>query len=74
VRQIAQILPRTVMREVLKDQSRYTEPSETVTSLLLKLQQEDAFCIGKEWTKHASNAIPKGNYKGTWVIDHAGLV
>jgi len=74
VRQIAQTLPRAVAREVLRDQSRYAEPSETVTNLLLKLQQEDAFCIGKEWVKHASNTIPKGDYKGTWAIDHAGLV
>ena len=74
MRQIAQTLPRTVVREVLRDQSRYAEPSETVRSLLLKLQQEDAFCIGKEWVKHANNIIPKGDYKGIWAIDNAGLV
>lgn len=72
--QIARTLPRAVAREVLRDQSRYAEPSETVISLLLKLQQEDAFCIGKEWEKHVSNTIPKGDYKGTWAVDHAGLV
>jgi hypothetical protein len=38
------------------------------------LQQEDAFCIGKEWEKHFNNVIDKGTYKGTWAIDHAGLV
>jgi hypothetical protein len=38
------------------------------------LQQEDAFCIEKEWEKHISNTILKGDYKGTWIIDHTGLV
>ena len=72
--QIARTLPRTVTKEVFKDQSPYAEPSETVISLLLKLQQEDAFCIGKEWEKHPSSVIDKGTYKGTWAVDHAGLV
>ncbi len=41
---ITQTMPRALTREILKDQSRYKKPSETVTSLLLKLQQEDAWC------------------------------
>ena len=39
---ITQTIPRALIREILKDQSRYKKPSETFTNLLLKLQQENA--------------------------------
>jgi hypothetical protein len=42
--------------------------------LLLKLQQEDAFCIEREWKKHLNNVIDKEIYKGIWAVDHAGFV
>jgi hypothetical protein len=46
--QIARTLSQTVTKKVFKNQSPYAEPSETVINLLLKLQQEDAFCIKRE--------------------------
>jgi hypothetical protein len=61
--QIARILSRAVTKKVFKNQSPYAEPSETVINLLLKLQQKDAFCIGREWEKHLNNVIDKGTYK-----------
>ena len=45
--EIAQTLPRVIVREALKNQSRYIEPDGSVTNLLLQLQQKDAFCIRK---------------------------
>ena len=42
IHRITQTMSRALIKEILKDQSRYEKPSETFTSLLLKLQQEDA--------------------------------
>jgi hypothetical protein len=46
--QITRTLPHAVIKEIFKDQSRYAKPSETIISLFLKLQQENAFYVRKK--------------------------
>ena len=46
----------------------------SLMNLFLHLQSEDDWCRRKAWERHPQGKVCEAPYKGTWRVDHAGLV
>jgi hypothetical protein len=52
----------------------YGKIPDALTTFLLSLQTEDAWCRKQEWKAFPDNEVNEGPYRGRWCEDHAGLV
>ena len=70
----AQVVGRGRARSLKEMRAPYGKIPDALTSYLLSLQAEDAWCKEKKWKAYLNGGVPSGPHQGRWCEDPAGLV